>query len=364
MKIFVFGTRGFPLIQGGVEKHCENLYPLFPEKYHFTIFRRKSYVVSDYKYPGITFIDLPSTRIKGVEAFIHSFICSIITIIKHPDIVHIHNIGPGIFAPLIRLFGIKVVLTYHSPNYEHKKWNWIAKKLLKMSESIALQFSNAIIFVNKFQMEKYSEKINRKSRYIPNGINVSKSDNTDYLTKLGLESQKYILAVGRITPEKGFEFLVDAFNKLSIHDYKLVIAGGVENESNYYKKLLKRVNPEIIIFTGFISGDPLSQLYCNAGLFILPSLNEGFPLVLLEAMGYGCEVLVSDIPATHLVQLDKEDYFIAGNVDDLCLKLKKRLVESKHNNRNYELTNFSWQQITLNVQKVYNEISREKYDKS
>lgn len=353
MKIFIFGTRGFPLIQGGVEKHCESLYPLFPKKYEFTIFRRKPYVVSDRIYPCITFVDIPSTRIKGVEAFFHSFLCSIVSIYKNPDIVHIHNIGPAIFTPLIRLFGIKVVLTYHSPNYEHKKWGWFARCLLKASEFLALQFSNKIIFVNKFQMKKYSEEVQRKSFYIPNGVEVKSSNKNDYLEKIGLKPGKYLLAVGRITQEKGFDYLIDAFNMLPNNCYKLVIAGDVEYELAYYKELLKKANPMNILFTGFITGDPLIQLYSNARLFILPSFNEGFPLVLLEAMGCRCDVLVSDIPATHLVQLNREDYFMVGNINDLSLKLEKKIIYSEYIKRNYELADFSWRQVMLNVKDIY-----------
>lgn len=119
MKISVLGTRGFPKIQGGVEKHCESLYPLFNAKYQITVYRRKPYVNSDKTYPNIKFIDLPSTKIKGFEAVFHSFLATLSACFGKSDVVHIHNIGPALFAPLLRLSGKKVVLTYHSPNYEH-----------------------------------------------------------------------------------------------------------------------------------------------------------------------------------------------------------------------------------------------------
>lgn len=71
-----------------------------------------------------------------------------------------------------------------------------------------------------------------------------------------------------------------------------------------------------LIFTGYVDGEPLQELYAHARLFVLSSLNEGFPLVLLEAMGYGLELLVSDIPATHLIELDASCYFRAGDVHE------------------------------------------------
>ena len=206
MKISVLGTRGFPKIQGGVEKHCESLYPLFNAKYQITVYRRKPYVNSDKTYPNIKFIDLPSTKIKGFEAVFHSFLATLSACFGKSDVVHIHNIGPALFAPLLRLSGKKVVLTYHSPNYEHTKWGRMAKKILKFSESIALNCSQAIIFVNKFQMQKYPEKVQKKSVYIPNGIpNVQPTSKCNYISSMGLTPGKYVISVGRITPEKGFD---------------------------------------------------------------------------------------------------------------------------------------------------------------
>ena len=162
MRICVLGTRGFPFVQGGVERHCESLYPLFSDEFQFVIFRRKPYIkqeASSISYPNIRFIDLPSTRIKGVETLFHSFLATVLSIWQKPDIVHIHNIGPALFSPLLRLCGIKVVLTYHSPNYEHDKWNKVGKSVLRLSEKIALKMANAILFVNKFQMGKYPDRI-------------------------------------------------------------------------------------------------------------------------------------------------------------------------------------------------------------
>ena len=102
MRICVLGTRGFPFVQGGVERHCESLYPLFSDEFQFVIFRRKPYIkqeASSISYPNIRFIDLPSTRIKGVETLFHSFLATVLSIWQKPDIVHIHNIGPALFSP-------------------------------------------------------------------------------------------------------------------------------------------------------------------------------------------------------------------------------------------------------------------------
>lgn len=353
MRICVIGTRGFPHIQGGVEKHCEALYPLLAKDNEIIVFRRKPYVTDKVtSYQNIRFIDLPSTTIKGFEAVLHSFLATVYAVFIRPDAVHIHNIGPAMFAPILKLFGIKMMLTYHSPNYEHKKWGWFSRHLLLMSEKIALSCADAIIFVNKFQMEKYKEKVRRKSYYVPNGIPVkSNKTNNDYLQTLGVEPGKYIVAVGRITPEKGFDYLIKAFGKACLTDYALVIAGGVEAESSYGEELKKLSNGLNVVFAGFVQGERLESLYTNARLYVLSSVNEGFPLVLLEAMSYGLDVLVSDIPATHLVELEKEDYFEKANVDDLARRLQEKLSRP-FVKRNYELDDFDWHGIAGKTEKI------------
>lgn len=356
MKLGVIGLRGFPLIEGGVEKHCESLYPKLDKNIEITVYRRKPYVSTDGSYEHISFIDLPSTKVKGFETAFHSFIASIDAMIKKPDVIHYHNIGPALFSPIVKIRKIPVVLTYHSPNYEHKKWGKFAKKLLLFSEKIALKTADKIVFVNSFQMNKYDNSIKKKSVYIPNGINdLPISPNTNYLDEIGVKKGRYILAVGRITQEKGFDTLIKAFNESPKNDFKLVIAGGVEFENGYMKEL-ESLNQGDVIFTGFTYGDNLHQLYTHAGLYVLASNNEGFPLVLLEAMKYGLDVLASDIPATHLVDLEKDDYFECGNYKALASKISQRI--SNPRKREYELSKYDWNKISETMSDLFLELAR------
>lgn len=356
MKVCVIGTRGFPQIEGGVEKHCESLYPLLDNDIKVMVYRRKAYVKSDKKYGRITFCDFPSTTIKGVETLVHSFLSTMNALIKKPDVVHFHNIGPALFSPILKLRKIPIVLTYHSPNYEHKKWGYFARKLLLFSESVALKTANKIVFVNRFQMDKYDEKIKVKSVYVPNGINdLQVSNNTDFLVEKGLEKGKYILSVGRITQEKGFDTLIKAYKIAQKDGFKLVIAGGVEFENAYMKELQEMSQNEDVIFTGYVYGEKLAQLYTHTALYVLASNNEGFPLVLLEAMKYGLDVLVSDIPATHLVNLNEDDYFERGNYEVLGYKISTRLQNPKR--RQYELNEYDWKEVAKTMSNIFHEVA-------
>lgn len=355
MKVCVFGLRGFPQVEGGVEKHCESLYSHIQYDADITVLRRKPYVRSKEKYKNITFIDLVSTKIKGLEVILHSFIATRKAAKLNPDVVHIHNIGPALFAKHLYKKGIPVVLTYHSPNYEHDKWGRIAKKILLHCEKVALKYSSRIIFVNKYQMEKYPMSVQQKSVFIPNGRKKAViTANTNYLRKIGATPGNYVLAVGRITPEKGFDTLIKGFELTKKSGCKLVIAGGVEFENNYMEEL-KAIASDDVIFTGYVEGDELAQLYTNAALYVLSSRNEGFPLVLLEAMSYGIDILASDIPAAHLVELKKEDYFPYDDYRELSQKIKQRMTNPVK--RTYRLEKYDWNQVGEKTVKIYESLS-------
>jgi len=366
VNIFVFGTRGIPNIQGGVEKHCEELYSTMPEDFFITLFRRKPYLGRDTsnQYKHIHFIDLFSTKIKGVESFYHSFLAALYCIFHRQDIVHVHNIGPGIFIPLLKLFRRKVVLTYHSSNYEHEKWNWLGKLILKTGEKFALSGADAIIFVNKEQLKKFSEKIQKKSFHIPNGVRfLERSEQMDYLKKYDLTPQKYIFAIGRITPEKGFDYLIDTFLTLPDKNYKLVIAGGIDHKTPYSKTIYEKVQKQDnIVMTGFVKGEELRQLYSHAKLFVLSSYNEGFSLVLLEAMNYKLPVLVSDISATRAVKIPKDSYFQAGDKKDLSQKLCQQLAKP-YSLINYNLTEYQWGNIAAQTAGIYQKLVEDSHQR-
>ena len=353
MKIAVIGTRGFPGIQGGVEVHSENLYTRMKDV-TLRIYRRKPYINerSNKAYPGISYIDLPSTRVKGLEALLHTLISVMHIILHRVDVVHIHNIGPGLFTPILKVFGFKVVVTYHSPNYEHKKWGRFARNLLRFGEYLSLNFADKIIFVNRAQMQKFKDKFYTKSLYIANGITPQeRSEKSDYIDSIGLTKGEYILSVGRLTPEKGFEYLVEAVNKIDCVKH-LVIAGAGDHGDAYLHQLKDLDIKNKVTFTGFTFGENLRQLYSHARLYVLSSVNEGFPLVLLEAMNYKLPIIASNIPATDIPQMSADNYFQTQNSDSLAEAIKRKLSDSQLICE-YELGEYDWDRIAEQTLEVY-----------
>ena len=176
--------------------------------------------------------------------------------------------------------------------------------------------------------------------------------------KWNLEKNDYILYLGRIVPEKGIHYLIEAYNSISTSK-KLVIAGGSSDTSDYMKNISKLVEGnENIILTGFVQGEILEELYSNAYIYCLPSDLEGMPLSLLEAMSYGNACLVSDIEECSDVIEDCGVTFRAGDVSDLADKLNMLCTNSivselKSKAADYITEKYNWDDVVGKTIELY-----------
>lgn len=358
MKIVVIGTRGIPNILGGVETHCEELYPRIVAMGHdVTIVRRTPYVEANNKiseYKGVKLIDVYAPRKKSVEAIIHTFLAVIKARGLKPDVLHVHAIGPAIMVPFARLIGMKVVMTNHGPDYDRQKWGRLAKFVLKAGEYLGTKFSNRVIVISNVIANILKTRYNRcDTDLIFNGVNKpKKSANVDFLQSKGILPGKYILALGRFVKEKGFHDLIEAYKRLGDCGYQLVIAGDADHEDEYSRTLKKQAADVGVILTGFIKGENLNQIMSNAALFAMPSYHEGLPIALLEAMSYNIDALVSDIPANILPCLCPSDYFKVGDVEDLSVRLADKLSQLQLQ-RQYDLADYNWDKIAEQTIEVY-----------
>ena len=367
MKVVVIGTRGFPDVQGGIEKHCEQLYPvLVSDGVDVTVLTRKPYVDPALtQYLGVKLVPIACPRQKFLEAIVQSFRAVLYAKKLKPDIVHIHAIGPALVAPLARLLGLKVVITHHGPDYERKKWNWIARAVLRAGEAGGCLCANRIITIADNIARSVKAKFGRDAVVIPNGVIVPRLlPPGEALKKFGLEPGKYFLAVGRFVPEKGFHDLVRAYAQMGDMDWKLVIAGDADHPDRYSRSLKSAAGRVAgVVLTGFISGAPLREIYSSAGLFVLPSYHEGLPIVLLEAMSFGLACLASDIPANRAVPLAPARYFPAGDAGVMAGKLsgyKGMPWPAGQGTRDAQIAlisdTYNWTRIARETKNVYDQL--------
>jgi glycosyltransferase involved in cell wall biosynthesis len=333
IRVAFVGQKGIPAKFGGVEYHVDRIgQGLVKKGIAVEAYVRNWYTDKDRKeYAGIKLIHLPTIKTKHLDASVHSLLCSLHAIFSRADIIHYQATGPSFFCFLPRLFGKKVIATVHRLDWATEKWKKPAKFFIRLGERISAAVPQLTVVVSRELKDYMLRTYKRDTIHIPNGFDFPQSRSAALIAKKhGLQARKYVLFMGRLTPEKRVDWLIRAF--LSLKDsnclppgIKLVIAGGTSATDAYVRDLhvLADGHSEII-FTGYVSGQEKEELLSNALVFVLPSYLEGFPIVLLEAKSYGLCSLVSNILPHKEAMHDNLDgkLFESNDFSDLTDKLE------------------------------------------
>ncbi|MGM9660999.1 MAG: glycosyltransferase family 4 protein [Faecousia sp.] len=328
----MLGHKRIPSREGGVEIVVEELSSRMVERgCDVTCYNRSGHHVSGRSfdvpkitsYKGVTLKSVPTVDQKGLAALTSSFFGAILCAFGRYDIVHFHAEGPCAMLWLPKLFGKKCIATIHGLDWQRAKWGGFASRYIKFGEKIAANYADTVIVLSEGVQKYFLHTYGRKTVRIPNGVNRPAIREAQLIQeKFGLSKDGYILFLGRLVPEKGVSYLIDAFREVQT-DKKLVIAGG-SSDTDAFLEALKELarDDERILFTGFVQGQLLEELFSNAYVYCLPSDLEGMPLSLLEAMSYGNCCVVSDIAECTEVVENKAVVFRKGNVEDLKVKLQ------------------------------------------
>lgn len=316
LNIAMFGQKRIPSREGGVEIVVEELCTrMVAQGHNVTCYNRGGHHVSgsEYdskrlkEYKGIKLKTVPTIEKKGLAAVSSSFFAALCCAFGKYDVVHIHAEGPAFFAWLPKMFGKKVIVTIHGLDWQREKWKGgFGSKFIHQGEKNAVKYADEIIVLSKGVQDYFEKTYGRKTVFIPNGVsNHIEREPQIIKNKFGLGKDEYILFLGRLVPEKGIKYLIEAFKQVDT-EKKLVIAGGSSDTSEFENEMKELAKEDKrILFTGFVQGQELEELYSNAYVYVLPSDLEGMPLSLLEAMSYGNCCLVSDIPECVDVVEDK-----------------------------------------------------------
>lgn len=370
LKVAMIGHKHVPSREGGVEIVVEELSTRMAKKgIDVTCYNRSGKHALDKKqevenikeYKGVKLKKVLTIDKKGLAAMTSSFFGSIRILFSKNNVVHFHAEGPSAMIPIIKFFSKKrIVVTIHGLDWQRAKWGGFATKYIKFGEKMAVKYSDEIIVLSENVQKYFKEKYNRDTNFIPNGVNEPEIKEANIIKeKFDLNKDNYILFLGRIVPEKGIHYLIDAYKQIYT-DKKLVIAGGASDTSSYYQELIENSkNNEKIIFTGFVQGQELEELYSNAYIYVLPSDLEGMPLSLLEAMSYKNCCLTSDIPECQTVMGEKGITFKKSNVKELKEKLQY-LVDNvdvvngyKNKSQEYVLRKYNWDEVLDKTLKLY-----------
>lgn len=365
LRIASTGLRGIPGVMGGIETHCEELYPRIVERdpaIELTVLGRSPYLPPDRtEFRGVAIRRVWTVRHKFAETLLHTFLSIAKARFSHGfGCLHIHAIGPGILIPFARLLRMRVVLTHHGADYNRLKWGRAAKAALRFGERMGVQYAHRVITVSRTTAEELKARFpDRADRivHIPNGASLPETaapgndGAAPVFARLGVTPGQYILAVGRLVPEKAHDLLIEA-HRQSGSDRKLLIVGGADFDDDYSRGLLAKASDRVIL-AGILPRAELAALYREAHLFVLPSFHEGLPIVALEAIHAGTPVLLSDIGPNRELGCDESAYFRTGDIGAMAAALSRPPVPMEPERAERLKRRFDWEDIAARTAAVF-----------
>ena len=368
MKIAVLGVKAVPCA-GGIAAYTQHLSSRLVARGHeVTVYCRRQYLGDEFTggrlpdFEGIRRRLSPGLRGKHLDALTHTLTAALDTLRRQYDLVHIHGSAPAAVAPLLRCRpGRPVVVTIHSRDWEGEKWGPSATRAMRLGARIPARFAQEVTVVSRRLQQFYREVHHRETTYIPTGIELPQLPAPDQITRRwGLRSGEYLLFVGRLTPEKGLEYLLEAYQKLDT-DKKLVIVGPADLRDPYVDRVKQYASDEVI-FTGYLRGPVLAELFGHCYLYVQPSTLEGMPIAVLEALSYGRCVLASDIPGNREALQECGYTFQTGDSADLHDKLTMLLEDEERVKaefapvRRYVQREHDWDKTTDEFERLYEQL--------
>lgn len=363
MRIAIIGIKAIPARFGGFETAVDELSRgLVRQGHQVRVYNRSG--MSDWSessYEGVSLVTLPTLKSKNLSTIFHAFLCTLHVLFHQTDIVHYFTTGVTVWAPLVRLFGMKVVCSVDGTDWQRAKWGRFARWYLRLSEKFAVQFCHGLISDSQEVMNYYRQNYGVQSSCILYGMREQRSKNSDVLQRFELTAREYILFVGRLVPENNVHHLIHAFEE-TITKYKLVIVGDDPWEKEYVRALKSTRDPRVV-FTGGVYGDGYAQLQQNAYIFVLPDEVGGTHPALVEAMGYGNCVLVNDTPS-NLEVISDAGFHYRGTDGDADLKQKmqqlldapERVAQYRVRARERAEAHFRWSEVVQQHLKLYQQV--------
>ncbi len=325
MKVVVLGCKDFPAFKygkdvGGIEVFCNDIlkrikdidFYLFVKKYKSAPKEDKIENIQIYRIP---YIDFPLLRTVSFN-----FLAFFKTLKIKADLIWAHEPSAGFFAYFLsKIKKIPYILHIHSRG-SLESGKLLRRLGLKFLESFAYKNPDKTIFVS----QKIEKELQKKRVFIPVGVDIKKFQNKNQASLLKFfEDKKKICFVGRLHEVKGIRYLILAFSKIENENIRLFIIGEGDQ-----KKKLKNLVKELKIQDKvvFLRTNKIESLLPFMDLFVLPSLSEGTPHTILEALACKIPIVASNVG--EIPSLINKDYLVEPkNVEDLKNKISLALKE-------------------------------------
>lgn len=364
MRIGIVGTRGIPARYGGFETNVEVTATALVERGHnVTVYCRGHRGGRPLEYRGVKLVYLPVWDRKHIATLEHTALSIFHSIFTSFDIIHIYNVGNAPLLPTLKLFGRRAVISVDGIEWRRPKYGGFACRYMHSAEHFAVRYADAVIVDSKSVGKYYKSQYGIDPVYIPYGADWrTNHSETGVLRELGLKPMRYILFVGRLMPEKGMHYLIDAFSRLDASDFKLVIVGDNPYDRRYVESLRAKQSDRVL-FPGVIYDERINDLFENAYLYVSPSEVEGTSPALLSAMGAGVCVLVNGI-AEQLETIGNAGLsYRLNDIDDLTAKMRK-LIDNRDMRDSYASlarkwveTHYCWDEIVDSYEYLLSKIA-------
>jgi len=325
---------------------------------------------------------IPVRRLKCIgEPLRNPLVPSILFLLdelKKFDIIHVHNLygSLALSIPLLKRFcRIPLVLTHHGQLVYGEPMKDICVKIYEKSiGKVILKYVDNTIVLSESDAQYISSSGFKGDNIevLPNAINPAdfaayiNVDTAEFIGKYHLEGRKRVLFVGEVTNRKGVTTLVKSISLLTKRvlkeNFVFVIVGSGENLSDA-RSLAKDLNVDSwVVFTGRLSFLELMQAYRSADLFVLPSLSEGLPTSILEAMYFGLPVVATDIPGVRdhfgdyaLLVPPRAEHALADAIHTL-LDDEDLAKDFSRKGKALVASRYTWDRITRGYENLYSNI--------
>ena len=322
--IFVVGARGVPDVEGGAEKNAEMLFPLVVANgdYRVTLVGLADNVKSD-TFKGVKLLKAPRSNMFKTDKVLYYLAAPFMALRQRPRIVHFQGLGSALFLWAYKLMGAKTVVRYGSADYIVGKWGTLGK-LGFLAAEFQLRFADAVIAVTPALADRLARRgIKGNVHVIANAADPLPAVESGANQPVG----DYILTVGRVTAQKNVANLLEGyelFAKNAPGAPKLVVAGGLD-ETDYVESLQPLVT-ERTVLAGKFTRSAMAPLYRGSKIYINASLHEGSSNAVLEAIGAGCPILLSDIPENRDFGLPPQAYFDPNSPESIAEALTRAMA--------------------------------------
>lgn len=347
-KIAIIGTVGVPALYGGFETLLENLLDYLPDPFDVTVFcEADAYPtrLETYKDAQLVYIDF---KANGLQSIFFDAL-SILKAFSKNDFLLILGVSGTVMLPFIKPFcQAKIVTNIDGMEWKREKWGRLQKRFLKLSEKLAVRYSDLVIADNYYIQEYVANTYGVAATLIAyGGDHVSLSVDSDKLENYNLSTDGYFFTVCRIEPENNLEMMLQGFLESEI-SLPYVIVGNWQ-ASKFGKSLRKKYQNEssLRLLDPIYDQRELDQLRSNCYFYLHGHSAGGTNPSLVEAMYLGLPIISYDVPYNRSTTHDLALYFsdkdslgdILSNLDDIDRKLLSARMREIAN------TNYTWEII-------------------